>query len=103
MRWHEATVRVVNEHGLHARPATRFTELANSFKAEIQVAKDDVVVDGKSVLAMLTLNVPCGTELRIRARGTDAARAVQELVKLVASGFPGAYDKSGQKDPGHRQ
>ena len=91
MSWHEATVRVINEHGLHARPATQFTQLANEFDAEIRVSKNELAADGKSVAEMLTLYAPCGTELRIRARGVDAARAVRKLAALVASGFPDAY------------
>jgi len=80
-------VKIVNEHGLHARPATEFVQLANTFDAEVQVAKNDLPVDGKSIASMLTLNAPCGTELHIRARGADADRAVEELGRLVASGF----------------
>jgi len=80
-------VKVVNEHGLHARPATEFVRLASTFNADVQVSKSDVPVDGKSIASMLTLNAPCGTELRIRARGADAGRAVEELARLVASGF----------------
>lgn len=80
-------MKVVNEHGLHARPATEFVQLANTFDAEVQVAKSDLPVDGKSIASMLTLNAPYGTELRIRARGADAHRAVRQLAGLVASGF----------------
>ena len=87
MTWHETTVKVVNEHGLHARPATEFVQLANTFDADVEVAKSDAPVDGKSIASMLTLNAPCGTELRIRACGADADRAVEELARLVASGF----------------
>jgi len=52
---YETRVEVVNEHGLHARPATQFTQLANRFEAEIEVFKGDMAVDGKSVVSMLTL------------------------------------------------
>ena len=65
-------------------------KLANEFEAEISVSKNDAAVDGKSVAAMLTLYAPCGTDLRIRARGADAAKAVRQLAGLVASGFPNA-------------
>ena len=80
-------MKVINEHGLHARPATEFVQLASTFNADVQVSKSDVPVDGKSIASMLTLNAPCGTELRIRACGADAGRAVEELARLVASGF----------------
>ena len=88
MSWHEATVRVTNKQGLHARPIVQFTKLAMQFQAEIQVAKKERVADGKSPMSMMTLEATCGSQLRIRARGADAAQAVRKLKELVASEFP---------------
>jgi phosphotransferase system HPr (HPr) family protein len=86
---HETKVTVTSENGLHARPATEFVKLANRFKSKVEVIKDDVAVDGKSVASMLTLGAVCGTVLRIRAEGADAAQAVKRLAALAASKFGG--------------
>ena len=75
--------RVGHELGLHARPAGRFVTLAGKFKAEVFVARGDEWVSGTSVLSLLSLAAAFGTELRIRAVGADAERAVQELGRLL--------------------
>ncbi len=80
-------ITLTNQHGLHARPATLFVQLANKYEAQIQVIKGDLVVDGKSVTSMLTLGAEKGTRLRITAAGPDADQAVEELTELLKSGF----------------
>lgn len=77
------TVEVANRHGMHARPVTRFVQLANEYKSAIQVSKGDLTVDGKSVMSMLRLAAECGSVLRIVARGPDAAEALAGLTELI--------------------
>ena len=81
----EATI--VNQEGLHARPAARIVRLANGFAAEIQLAKDGLEVNGKSIMGVMMLAAECGSSIIIRADGPDAEQAVQALAELVASGF----------------
>ena len=81
------SVCVNNAEGLHARPADLFVRLAQQFEAEIFVSKGEQSVDGKSILSILTLGATRGTELTIRAEGTDAEEAVCQLSKLVELGF----------------
>ncbi len=78
-------ITVGNKHGLHARPVTQFAQLANQYKSRIEVVKDTMTVDGKSVMSMLRLGAACGTRLRIVAHGSDAAEAVEKLAALIAS------------------
>ena len=81
----EATI--VNQEGLHARPAARIVRLANSFAAEVELAKDGLVVNGKSIMGVMMLAAECGSSIVIRANGPDAEQAVQALAELVATGF----------------
>ncbi len=83
----ERTVVILNRLGLHARPASRFAQTASNFQSDIWVEKDGISVDGKSILEVLTVSCPTGTEIVIRAEGPDAQEAVEELAKLVASRF----------------
>ena len=83
----EKHVRLVNSQGLHMRPADMFVRLANRFSSEIQVAKGEQHVDGKSILSILTLAADHGTELKIVAQGNDADQAVTALAELIESGF----------------
>lgn len=80
-------VKVQNQVGLHARPAMYFIQKANEFKSSIWVVKEERRVNAKSLLGVLSLGIMGGTEIRIMAGGSDEEEAVEELVKLVESGF----------------
>src|SRR5690606_3109081 len=78
----ERTVTIVNKHGLHARPAAEFVKLAGKFRADIFVRKDDLEVNGKSIMGMMMLAAECGTAITIRASGVDATAAVDSLAEI---------------------
>ena len=83
----EKRVCLVNSQGLHMRPADMFVRMANRFSSDVQVGKGDQLVDGKSILSILTLAAEQGVELRIVAIGKDASKAVDALAELIGSGF----------------
>ena len=83
----ERQATIVNQDGLHARPAAQMVRLANSFASEIEIMKDGVGVNGKSIMGVMMLAAECGSEITIRAAGPDAEQAVDALTSLVASGF----------------
>jgi len=78
-----ATVELVNESGLHARPAAEFVKAAAKHEARVSVNG----VDAKSLLAIMALALPKGASVTIDATGPDARDAVDTLVSLVRSGF----------------
>ncbi|MGN0660240.1 MAG: HPr family phosphocarrier protein [Oscillospiraceae bacterium] len=80
-------VMVENQVGLHARPATFFIQKANEFKSSIWVEREERRVNAKSLLGVLSLGIVGGTQIRIIADGVDEQTAVDELVKLIESGF----------------
>lgn len=80
-------VKVQNQVGLHARPATFFIQKANEFKSSIWVEKEERRVNAKSLLGVLSLGIMGGTVINIMAGGSDEEEAVEELVRLVESGF----------------
>lgn len=77
------SVVVSNPHGLHARPADQFVSTACRFSSTVKVEKDGVGVDGKSIMAILTLAATQGSELTIRASGADAEEAIEALVDVL--------------------
>jgi phosphocarrier protein len=83
----EKNVAVCNELGLHARAAAAFVRLSTTFECEIFVACRDSEVDGKSIMGVMMLAAAKGSDLTIRAEGTDAAPAVEKLAELVANRF----------------
>jgi phosphotransferase system HPr (HPr) family protein len=82
-------VRIVNRSGLHARPCHALVTTALRFEAEVRVrnATNERLVNGKSILDLMTIEAPEGTELEFIATGGDASALVEALATLVASGF----------------
>ncbi len=83
----ERRVTVINELGLHARPAAAFVKLASRFESDIHLTKDGDAVNGKSIMGVMTLAAECGAELTLSAEGSDADAAVTALEELVANEF----------------
>lgn len=83
----ECHLTIENRLGLHARPASLFVQTTNRFKSRIRVIKDNMEVDGKSIMGLLMLAAPMGTVLMIIAEGEDEQQAVESLQKLFASKF----------------
>jgi phosphocarrier protein len=83
----ERQATIVNQEGLHARPAAQIVRLASTFASEIELCKDGLDVNGKSIMGVMMLAAECGSSIVIRADGPDAEQAVQALAALVQSGF----------------
>ena len=81
---------LANPSGLHARPATLFTEAAARFGSKITVenlTRGKGPVDAKSVLMVLTAGVSSGHRIRLVAEGADEAEAIDALVELIDAGL----------------
>jgi phosphotransferase system HPr (HPr) family protein len=89
-------VTVVNPQGFHARPAHLFVKLAGQFQATVEILKGNEVINGKSILDLLTLGAGNGTTLTLRACGPDAEAAVSALSTLVEGGFGEGAPAEGQ-------
>ena len=83
----ERTVQIVNRNGLHARPAAEIVKLASKFQAEITIVKDDLDVNGKSIMGVMMLAAEHGSSITLRAEGPDAAQALEALATLVGNKF----------------
>ncbi len=76
-------LQVVSQQGLHARPASMFVETANRFISKVTVIKGDTVVDGKSILNILTLGVECKDEIILEIEGEDSQEAMESLERVI--------------------
>jgi phosphotransferase system HPr (HPr) family protein len=82
------TVAITNPHGFHMRPMAAFAEAANRFPCSVTVIRPGMApANGKSMLALLGLNAPQGTELVIEVTGAGAAEAMQALVLILQRNF----------------
>jgi phosphocarrier protein len=83
----EREVQIINKNGLHARPAAEIVKLATRFKSEITMTRDDLEVNGKSIMGVMMLAAECGATLMVKAEGPDADQAVDAIADLVARKF----------------
>ncbi|MGB0631534.1 MAG: HPr family phosphocarrier protein [Alphaproteobacteria bacterium] len=83
----DRTVTIVNERGLHARAAAKFTALAEEFRSDIAVSNGREEVGGRSIMGLLLLAAAKGTDITVRTDGADADAALAALCALVEGGF----------------
>jgi phosphocarrier protein len=83
----EAEVEIVNELGLHLRAAAAFARVAEGYKSEVSMLRDELRANGKSIISLVTLAAPKGTRIRLVAEGDDAEAAVQALRGLIENRF----------------
>ncbi len=85
----QAELLIRNQLGLHARACALFVKTAARFTAEVFVSRDDLEVNGKSIMGVMMLAAEEGSTIRVRAVGADEDQAVAALRDLVDSKFGG--------------
>ncbi len=83
----ERSVNIVNKLGIHARPAAEIVKAASKFKSDITIVRDDLEVNGKSIMGVMMLAAECGSKVLLRAEGDDAEGSIDALAALIAAGF----------------
>ena len=83
----EARIVILNHEGFHARPCSAIVHMASRFRSEIHLRRDDVEVNGKSLLGVMMLAAETGAELMVRAEGPDEEEAIAALTKLAEETF----------------
>ena len=83
----ERSVQIANRNGLHARPAAEIVKTATKFKSDITIVREDLEVNGKSIMGVMMLAAEYGSTISLRANGPDAEQAVSTLASLIESKF----------------
>ena len=78
---------IKNRLGLHARAAAQLVQTANQFVADVTLHKEDIEVNGKSIMGILLLAAPKGTEVAVVIDGQDEERAMTVIADLIEDGF----------------
>jgi phosphocarrier protein len=85
----EAELLIRNQLGLHARACALFVKTAARFASHVFVSRDDLEVNGKSIMGVMMLAAEQGSTIRVRAEGADADAAIAALRELVDGKFGG--------------
>ncbi len=78
---------IVNKLGLHARASALFVKTASHFSSEVKVGRDDVEVNGKSIMGIMMLAAAKGMVIRVTTEGGDEEQAMAVLGELIRNGF----------------
>lgn len=79
----ERTVTIANRVGLHARPAAEFVKLAGRYRCDVKLSKDDLTVDGKSIMGVMMLAAEHGSSVIITTDGGDEIEAMECLAAFL--------------------
>jgi phosphocarrier protein len=80
-------ITITNQLGLHARPATMLVKSATKFRSDFRIRKDDMEINGKSIMGVMTLAAECGAELELIADGADETFMMNEITSLFSTNF----------------
>ncbi len=78
---------IVNKLGLHARPSALLVSTAAKFQSEVFFTKDDLRVNGKSIMGVMMLAAEMGSQVLVEVDGADENEAIEAIVKVIESGF----------------
>ena len=83
----EEKVKIINDAGLHTRPAATIVKLAAKFKSEFYIIKDGISINGKSIIGVMTLAAEKGSEVILSFEGDDEAEAAKIIIDYFERGF----------------
>ena len=80
-------IKIIDEQGLHMRPATVFSQTMAGFKSNIQVKHNEKSYDAKSVMMLMTACIKCWDEIEIVVDGSDEQDALQKAIDILEKGL----------------
>lgn len=83
----ERDITITNKLGLHARPSAQLVKTASIFKAEVSITRDELTVNGKSIMGVMMLAAEKGSVLRFRTDGPDEKEAMDAIEQVIKSHF----------------
>ncbi|HET7226136.1 MAG TPA: HPr family phosphocarrier protein [Candidatus Eisenbacteria bacterium] len=85
----QAQMLIRNQLGLHARACAMFVKTAAKFQSQVYVSREDLEVNGKSIMGVMLLAAEEGSTITVRVEGPDEQQAMHALQQLVDGKFGG--------------
>lgn len=82
-----AKTTIVNKLGLHARPSALLVSVAARFKSEVYFVRDDLRVNGKSIMGVMMLAAEKGATISVEVDGPDETEALEAILEVIKNGF----------------
>jgi phosphocarrier protein HPr len=81
------STKIINKLGLHARASAKLTQVANQFKSDIWIEKNNKKVNAKSIMGVMMLAASQGSDITITTEGSDEQDALNSIVALINDYF----------------
>jgi phosphocarrier protein len=78
---------IQNKHGIRVRPSAYFVKIASKYKSDVLIEKNNIKIDGKNILELMTMEVRYGDTIKITAKGEDAQQMLDDLQTLINNKF----------------
>jgi phosphocarrier protein len=76
---------IKNQLGLHARAASKFVQLTNSFLSDVELSYQEDYIDGKSIMCIISMSIPQGSKIVLTVKGPDEEEAMVKLEQFFQS------------------
>jgi len=83
----EEKIQIINNAGLHTRPAATIVKIASKYKCDFFLNKDGLHINGKSIIGVMTLAAEKGSEITLIFNGDDEQEAAREVTDYFKRGF----------------
>lgn len=83
----EKRVQIINPAGLHTRPSATIVKIASKYKSDFYMSINGLRVNGKSIIGVMTLSSPMGTEVDLEFSGVDEEKLAEEMCGYFERGF----------------
>lgn len=83
----EETVKIINDAGMHTRPAATIVKIASKYDCDFYISKDGLNINGKSIIGVMTLAAEKGSEVLLSFEGKDEKKASEEIIDYFNRGF----------------
>ena len=80
-------ITIINRLGLHARACAKLVKAAAHYESRVELLQGDESADAKSIMSLMMLAAPQGSQLTLKAEGADAQAAAAEIMQLINERF----------------
>ena len=83
----EVKLKLLNEEGMHARPAGVLVKQVSKFQSKIELSYNGKTANAKSLLSIMSLGLTANAEFTAKAEGNDAELALKSIAEIVQNKF----------------
>ena len=76
-------IKITSNEGLHARPATEISKIANKYKCDVNIKANNKIINAKMPLMIMSLGITQNTNIEIICNGENEEEIMEEIINIV--------------------